>query len=287
VRSNGSDFPVPSARAATGHPTREGPAGPVPTPGAHDLPRDWPLILAYHSVSDDRDDALAVHAHAFEAQLAWLRAHRYRSVTMRDLTSGSILPRERVVIVTFDDGYADNYTVALPILERHGFVATIYLVSDLVGTSHIHEWDVPKMTPRYGDAPFRLLTWPQVHEMTRRGIDFGSHTCTHPQLTRISPTQCRDEIVRSRLDLEDRLGREVSSFCYPQGDLDRDVVRMVEEAGYRCAVVTPPRAGIPRSMYALRRVGLYCHTTPLEFRLKMMPWVRRGHEQLKRLRASA
>ena len=251
------------------------------------LPRDWPLILAYHSVSNERDDALTSRADSFEAHLVWLRARGYRSVTLRDLTAGSLIPGERVVIVTFDDGYADNYTVAFPLLERHGFVATIFLVTDYVGTSRIHEWDVQKQTARHGGAPFRLLDWSKVREMAGRGIDFGSHTCTHPLLTRISPSQRRDEIVRSRFDLEQRLGREVTSFCYPQGDLDEDAMRIVEEAGYRCAVVTPPRAGIPRSMYALRRVGLYHHTTPLAFRLKLIPWVRRSHERLKGWRKRA
>ena len=185
--------------------------------GGPAVPRDWPLILAYHSVSDERDDALTSRADSFEAHLVWLRARGYRSVTLRDLTAGSLTPGERVVIVTFDDGYADNYTVALPLLERHGFVATIFLVTDYVGTSHIHEWDVQKITARHGDAPFRLLDWAQVREMASRGIDFGSHTCTHPLLTRVSPRQRRDEIVRSRLDFGGTAGPRGIVVLLPAG----------------------------------------------------------------------
>jgi len=244
---------------------------------------DWPLILAYHSVSEHRSDALAVRVADFEAQMAWLHRHGYQSMTLAEYAHQTIEKGERIVIITFDDGYADNSTLAFPILKRYGFVATIFLVSDYVDTDHVFSWDVPKMRSQHDAHWYRLLTWEQVHEMAVYGIEFGSHTCTHPELTRLSAQEYTEEIVRSRKDLRARLGTEVGSFCYPRGKLDIDIIQAVEHAGYACAVVTPKRAGIPLGRYTLRRVGIYQNITPWRFRLKITPLLRRNYERFKRL----
>jgi peptidoglycan/xylan/chitin deacetylase (PgdA/CDA1 family) len=245
---------------------------------------NWPLILAYHSVSERREDSLAVRLADFEYQMAWLHRHGYRSMTLAGFTSQAVAKRERIVIITFDDGYADSYTLAFPVLKHYRFVATIFLVSDYVNTDHVFPWDVPKITGDAGPALYRLLAWEQVHEMAAYGIEFGSHTCTHPrQLTDLSAEQCWDEIARSRTDLGAKLGRQVVSFCYPRGDLDAKVVQMVEQAGYDCAVVTPSRPAIPLCRYTLRRTGIYHHHTPLLFRLRITPLVRSNIERLGRL----
>jgi peptidoglycan/xylan/chitin deacetylase (PgdA/CDA1 family) len=121
--------------------------------------------------------------------------------------------------------------------------------------------------------------------MAAYGIEFGSHTCTHPkQLTTLPKEQCWEEIARSRANLGIKLEHEVVSFCYPRGDLNAEVVQMVEKAGYGCAVVTPQRAGIPLCRYTLRRTGLYYANTSLHFRLKITPFVRRNYERLRRIR---
>lgn len=243
-----------------------------------------PLILAYHSISEHRTDGLAVRATDFEKQMAWLHRRGYRSITLVELMNHTGETRGRRVIITFDDGYADNYTVAFPILKRYGFVATVFLVSDYVNTDHVHTWDVPK-TPSPSDAAlYRLLTWDQVRDMATYGIEFGSHTCTHPELPTLSTDQCMEEITRSRADLQIRLGRDIVSFCYPRGKLNSDVMQRVEKAGYRCAVVTSPRSGIPRSCYALRRIGVYHSNSLWLFRLKMTSLVRKNYEHVKRLR---
>jgi peptidoglycan/xylan/chitin deacetylase (PgdA/CDA1 family) len=118
--------------------------------------------------------------------------------------------------------------------------------------------------------------------MADYGIEFGSHTCTHPELTAISEDACSDEITRSRADLQTMLGREIVSFCYPRGKLNDGVVKMVEDAGYSCAVVTPGRSPIPLCRHTLRRIGIYQRNTQLTFRLKLVPFVRRNYERLNR-----
>ena len=242
----------------------------------------WPLILAYHSISERRQDGLAVRLTDFENQMAWLHRHSYRSMTLAQFMTQTIEKRERIVIITFDDGYADNYTLAFPVLKRYGFVATIFLVSEYVNTDHIHGWNAPMIKTQHDHILYRLLTWEQVYAMAAYGIEFGSHSCTHPErLTNLPAEQCWDEIARSRADLEVKLGRRVVSFCYPRGDVNTEIVQMVDKAGYDCAVVTPPRAGIALCRYTMRRVGIYYNTSPIFLRLQTLPIVMGSYERFR------
>ena len=246
---------------------------------------DWPLILAYHSVSDDRNDALAIRVANFEYQMAWLNRNGYKSMTLAEFKSQPIQNKgERIAIITFDDGYADNYTVAFPILKRYGFVATCFLVSDYVNTDHIFWWDEPKIKDSTDQSLYKLLTWPEIEEMARNGVEFGSHTLTHANLTELSPEERWREVLISRADLSNKIGHDIKSFCYPFGYLNEDVINSVEKAGYDCATLTPTRSGIPLSHYTLRRVGIYRNTTPLLFRLKIQPLVRRVYEHSSLIR---
>ena len=245
---------------------------------------DWPLIISYHSVSVRRRDALAVQVRDFEYQMAWLYRHGYHSMTLAEFMSQSRRKGDRKFILTFDDGYADNYSVAFPVLQRYGFVATIFLVSDYVDTDSVFSWDIPKIQDQQDRALFSILTWEQVQEMAAYGIELGSHTCTHPrQLTTLTKELCWEEIVRSREDLEFKVGCKIVSFCYPRGDINAEVIRLVEKAGYHCAVISPPRSGIPLCRYTLRKTSIYHGNTPFMFRLKIMPMMRRHREQLERL----
>ena len=243
--------------------------------------KDWPLILAYHSVSRYRSDALAVNVREFERQMKSLYSRRYRAVTLAQYTTQQFQKGERIVIITFD-GYADNCTVAFPILKRYGFNATIFLVSDYIGTDRILPVDMPKINKASENSWYKHLNLRQIGEMSEYGIEFGSHTCTHPlEMTRLSQNQCWDEINRSRKDLKRLLGNDIVSFCYPRGNLDSNIIKMVEKAGYSCAVVTPPRSGIPLNRYTLRRIGIYYRNTPLHFRLKTTRLARRNYERYK------
>ena len=246
---------------------------------------DWPLILAYHSVNDQREDCLAVRVADFERQLAWLARRGYRSLTLAEFRRQEIQKGERVVILTFDDGYADNYTYAFPLLKRYGFVATIFLVSDYVDTDHVYWWDEPLLKTASQRHLYHPLSWRQVEEMATYGIEFGSHTCTHPKrLTGLSPEESWHEIMDSRIALQTKLGTEVNSFCYPLGDLNSNMIQMVEQAGYDCAVVTPTRPGIPLNRFTLRRISIYRDNSPWLVRLKMTGIFRRNYEHLRRLR---
>ena len=242
---------------------------------------NWPLILAYHSVNDRRTDPLAVRASDFEQQMAWLYRQGFKAITISQFVSEPTNKGNRVVMLTFDDGYADNYTSAFPILRRYGFVATVFLVSDFIDTDRLHWWDITNVTSDDDRPLYQMLTWQQIREMEAHGFEFGSHTRTHPLLTSLIGDRGWGEISGSRSMLESKLGHQVLSFCYPHGDMNEEIMQLVEKAGYECAVITPPRHGIPLCRYTLRRIGIYHSTTPLRFRLKMNPIVRRNYERLK------
>jgi len=176
---------------------------------------------------------LTVSPDCFGFQM-WLMAKLgYRTISMDELADGvesGCLPCRRFV-VSFDDGYADFYEHALPILERHDFTAIVYLVASRVG--EVDRWD-----EGLGFPLKPLLSWDQIRSMAGRGIEFGSHTCSHARLTTLDDGRLRDEIALSRTMLEEGLQRPVRHFCYPYGAHDAQVIEAVKAAGFRTAVTT-------------------------------------------------
>jgi peptidoglycan/xylan/chitin deacetylase (PgdA/CDA1 family) len=143
------------------------------------------------------------------------------------------------VILTFDDGYADNWELARPILQRYGFAATVFLVSGALG-------GFPTWTSEPALQGRPLLTVAQIRELLAAGIEIGAHTRTHPSLTGVAEPEVREaEVKGSREDLERYLGRPVRSFAYPFGDYDAELLALVEHAGYEGACGTCPGINDP------------------------------------------
>jgi peptidoglycan/xylan/chitin deacetylase (PgdA/CDA1 family) len=278
------------------------------------------LILMYHRFGE-RDDTVAVRASEFEAHLRYLTSHYSIvpfSAVAESVARGSGVPPGTAAI-TVDDGYADFFDVAFPIVRRYRVPATVFVVTGFVdGTAWIwtdklrfvtararvaerevrvgdrtirlrldgaasrtraaervnavlktmpddekeeallriaSELEVP-IPPRPTDE-FRPLDWDQVREMAASGVEIGSHTVTHPMLTKVSPDRLRDEVRRSRRRLEAELGRRVDLFCYPNGDYDAGVKREVGSAGYASAASTDVGLvdGTNTDPLALRRIA--------------------------------
>jgi peptidoglycan/xylan/chitin deacetylase (PgdA/CDA1 family) len=195
-------------------------------------------ILLYHSISTTAMPSArrwTVHPKTFAAHMAYLQEHQYTPLTVtqfaRALADRRIRLPQRPVVITFDDGLADFYTGALPILRQHGFVATLYVTSGLVGRTS------QGLYPRAQEAQ-PMLSWDQLATIQASGIECGAHTVSHPQLDVLSGRAARDEIVHCKDALEQRLGQEVASFAYPHGYHSATVRRLVQEAGYSsaCAV---------------------------------------------------
>jgi peptidoglycan/xylan/chitin deacetylase (PgdA/CDA1 family) len=189
--------------------------------------------LMYHRVvpSGETPDGISVTQRAFARHLDWLRRWGYQSVGAADLAAAlqgeRPLPR-RPVILTFDDGFEDNLTDALPILREFGFTALVFAVMDLLGGRR-----------NFGRAKGEpLLSGDQIRRMAQAGVEFGAHGLTHPHLCALAEQEARREIVESKRRLEDIVGREVAAFCYPFGEFGRREMDLARSAGYRCAFST-------------------------------------------------
>ena len=221
-------------------------------------------VLYYHSISDTPMRS-SVSPSAFERQLEYLRRAGYALISLSQavdrLATRTSLP-DHSVVVTFDDGFEDNYEHALPILARFRVPATVFLTASYIGTDRL-----PTLTRT--DFMPRPLNWQQVAGMRASGVEFGSHTLTHPMLSHLSPEQARREIADSKRLIEDKLGAPVTAFCYPKGDFNPSVKRLVREEGYRAACTTRPGVNGPGiDLFALRRTYVSRRDTPGEFAKK-------------------
>lgn len=193
-------------------------------------------ILMYHQVGEfppmRGHRSTYCHVRRFAAQMRYLHRFRYRVLRMDEalacLRGERPLP-SRAVVLTFDDGYENFYRYAYPELQRHGFPAMVYLLSGLIGRPA--SWFA-----RDGRDTPPLMTGARIRGLRAQGVDFGSHGRTHQRLAEVAPALMRDEVVRSRAELEDLLGEPVRHFCYPYGSYDAEVARRVAEAGYVGAV---------------------------------------------------
>jgi peptidoglycan/xylan/chitin deacetylase (PgdA/CDA1 family) len=190
-----------------------------------------PPVLMYHSVTPDRGDGSpwAVHVERFDQQMAWLRRRGFRGASMRELLgSWPGAPGPRLVGLTFDDGYADFAEWALPVLRRHGFSATAFVVAGQLGGENI--WA--------GEARKALLTADQVRMVAEAGFEVGSHGWRHTSLPSASDADLAEEVECSRGVLQEASGQEVTGFCYPFGHHDARVLSSARAAGYDyvCAV---------------------------------------------------
>ncbi len=202
-------------------------------------------ILMYHSVdlTVPKGNVLTVSLDTFERQMAFLKKNHYSVLaldSLADYVSGQKKVPPRAVVLTFDDGNQDNYTYAFPVLKKYGFCATIFLIVSEVG------------------QPGRL-SWEQIRQMHDSGlISFGSHTLTHCFLdSKRSKEDLEPEILGSKKELEEKLGKKVKTFSYPMGRFTPLCVETVKDAGYKVAVVTNPGGKYSnRDIFALKRLRI-------------------------------
>lgn len=193
-------------------------------------------ILMYHQVGifspPDAHRATFCHIRRFKAQMAYLHAFGYKVISLPAALEGlfgkGALPRHAVVL-TFDDGYENFRKHAFPVLRRYHFPAAIFLVAGLLGKN-------AKWLEADGQFGAPLMERATIKELGAHDIIFGSHTMTHPLLTRLDRSRQAREILDSKRVLEELLGQEVKYFCYPVGDYDNDVVALVRDAGYEAAL---------------------------------------------------
>ncbi|KQS60327.1 hypothetical protein ASG36_05075 [Geodermatophilus sp. Leaf369] len=202
------------------------------TGGADGLRVPTSGVLMYHSVTADRGPdphGLRVSPAALESHLRFLRRVGLRGVSLSALVRAADRGHaDGLVGLTFDDGYRDFSDVVLPLLQRHGVTATVYVVAGGIGR--------PK--PWGTDPRWPLMDADQIRAVAAAGHEVGSHTLTHPRMAGLDPVRLATEVTSSRRVLQDVLQRAVDGFCYPYGDFDAAAMQAVEEAGYDHACVT-------------------------------------------------
>jgi peptidoglycan/xylan/chitin deacetylase (PgdA/CDA1 family) len=235
-------------------------------------------ILTYHHTQDPPPKgtpmrSLWVSPAAFASQMHWLDRLGYQGLDMT-----ALMPyvrgekKGKVVGITFDDGYQSNFTHALPVLKHYGFSASCYVVSGLVGK--FNQWDSSLGIPQ---AP--LMTAQELQVWVNGGMEVGSHTSSHADLTQLTLTQVREELLQSKLDLEHMLQMPVTQFCYPYGHFLPKHEDLVFEAGYEAATTTHRgRANSSDRLSALPRVPVVRSTHTAQFLLKVLS----GYEDSKR-----
>lgn len=216
---------------------------------------DGVRILLYHRVAHNRG-RLTVTPEAFRAQMELLLQAGITPITLDDALL-VIQRREpgRHACVTFDDGYHDNLDYALPVLRDLGIPATIFPISGVTdGATRLYWYD----QPWFGEPP-PVLSWDELRAIDQeRLFSIGAHTRTHPALVKLTDAAAWDEIAGTRRQLEEQLGRPVTSFAYPAGIHGQREVLMVRKAGYRLALTCEPGVNGPcDDPHALRRTAVY------------------------------
>lgn len=193
-------------------------------------------ILMYHRVAPEGKATMKrwrTHPDDFEAQLRYLRDHRYNSLTFEQWRAASDRREPisgRSVMLTFDDGYRDFPTYAMPLLSKYGFQATMFIVTDLVGASNV--WD-----EGLGES-LELMDWSTIRELSSQGLELGSHTSLHRPLVSLSATELTRDLCRSRMSFHENLKMTARSLCYPYGLHDEAVLSIAGACGFHYGVTT-------------------------------------------------
>jgi len=222
-------------------------------------------VLLYHSIADptsEHPSRFTISPEVFAEHMAHLEGEGYRSLTVSQLlpvlTGQSQALPEKAVLVTFDDGFRDFLTEALPVMERHGIASTLYVVSGFMG-----EGDRPGRN-RSGDA---MLTWGELAEVAGHGVEVGGHTHTHPMLDTLPHDAAKEEIARCKDLIEGHLGATAATFAYPHGYSSAWVRAAVKEAGYTSAcAVKNAMSHTADDPFAIARLMLEVSHTPADFR---------------------
>ncbi|HTY45850.1 MAG TPA: polysaccharide deacetylase family protein [Patescibacteria group bacterium] len=228
-------------------------------------PRYTVPILIYHEVSHKKS-LLSVTPENFEQQMRYLKAKGYRVISLGELAE-SIKERKkpfaRSIVITFDDGFKSAFTDAYPVLKKYGFPATVFLISNKIGT----------------DA--RYLNWDQIREMSAHNISFGGHTANHVYLPSAANSgSAWEEVAGCKKSIEAHIGLPVDYFCYPFGGVNPRIEELVRRAGYKGACTI--HCGFDKfnktNLYELNRISIrngdpyfsaFNLSAPLWFRAKV------------------
>ena len=212
--------------------------------------------LMYHNINDDYEDknaSVEISGEMFKEHMLALRENGYSAIFFNEyldaVNKKGKLP-EKPILITFDDGYLNNYTVGFPILKETGMKATIFIVTGRMGLQ--------------GAVTYPHFTWQQAIEMEKSGcVDIQSHTQYHSHLPIISSSNLTLELRKSKFVIEKNLGKKANILAYPYGEWNENVINSAKKAGYdACVLADPGYAGVNRlgeSTYLMKRITVYGH----------------------------
>jgi peptidoglycan/xylan/chitin deacetylase (PgdA/CDA1 family) len=242
------------------------------------------LVLCYHTISDGWSDTAAVRVDRFRRQVSLLASLGYKGVTFIEAAEGE--QQGKRVAITFDDAFHSVLSLAFPALSQRGWPATVFVVTDFGDGERPLSW--PPRFNRYvrtaQEPELRALDWAALRRLSAAGWEIGSHTVSHPHLTRLSAARARRELTASREACEAQLDRPCLSVAYPYGDCNQSVVDLAAEAGYRAGAALPERLHPIRPL-EWPRIGVYNHDELSRFALKVLPPRRRLFDAQQRWQA--
>ena len=206
-------------------------------------------VLVYHRVGYTTDN-FTVTPERFAADLQTLQKRGYSTISLEQLqlflNEREIELPDKPVLITFDDGYIDNFEHAYPILKQHGMLATFFIITDKL-------WTGDRLNPE------------RIVEMAQGGMSFGSHTVSHRRLGELTPADIHDELAVSKAVLESILGKTVNAIAYPQGSYNDNVITIAQNLGYATGFTV--REGVCSNNspdFELRRIPIFKYDSGIE-----------------------
>ena len=209
-----------------------------------------PIVLMYHGTPNDNPSSrYSIRANLFNAHLRYLKKNHWNTILFKELTSYSTYP-EKTVAITFDDGYADNFEGAFLPLVNYNMKATWFITTDSIG-KHAHWMGT--------HAPeTQILTAEQIFNMKKTGMEIGSHTCSHPDLTTLSYQQQKIEMSESKQILESIINGKITSFAYPYGMHNSDSISAAIDTGFKLACTARPgKFSSEKNPLLIRRITIF------------------------------
>jgi peptidoglycan/xylan/chitin deacetylase (PgdA/CDA1 family) len=219
-------------------------------------------VLMYHRVVGQEPAGSKYNLHILkndmEQQLLFLQDRGFETIVFGDLLTKRIPAKP--ILLTFDDGYEDNYRNLLPLLKKYRMKAVLYLLGNRRHKNNF--WDIPQ-----GEPEATLLKEGQIKEMDQSGlVEFGAHSMNHVKLTTVGKAEIEREVAGSKKNLENFLQKTVFSFAYPYGSVNEEVKKMTVEAGYTFGVaVNNGPTCFGEDLMEIRRVHIFPKTSPYRY----------------------
>ncbi|MEI6123048.1 MAG: polysaccharide deacetylase family protein [Bacteroidota bacterium] len=220
-------------------------------------------VLLYHRIVDKKDaigrHKIYVFKDTFYKQMSYLKKQGFSSISFEEVHQGIVA--EKPVIITFDDGYVDNYEIAFPILKEFGFKAVIFIVTQLKR----NDWGIAE-----GEPALDMMNEKMILEMQQYGIEFGGHTMYHKDLLKLNGDEARKEIAGCKADIERILNKNILSFAYPFGAMNEEIKQMVADCGYSFGISTNTGPdNFFEDLLQIRRKEIHPQTKMFSFRRKI------------------